>query len=77
MKNVLTKIIGFTASSAFLFTAALNSNLVYNKTVWNEQPAKFDARLVEMHTNKQNGEFYVTAKTRNYVNLDRFFGLVK
>jgi hypothetical protein len=77
MKHFASKIIGFAASSAFLFTAALNSQLVYNASMFTEQPVKFDTRLTEMHTNQKTGEFYAQAKGVNYTQLSRFFGLVK
>lgn len=76
MKRFASIITGI-GSTAFLFTAALNSQLMYNKTMFNEQPAKFDARLVEMHTNSKTGEFYGAAKGVNYTQLERFFKLVK
>lgn len=77
MKRTIASIIGFTASSAFLLASVLNQNLVYNASMFKAQPAKFDTRLTEMHTNQKNGEFYATAKTANKVNLNRFFQMIK
>ena len=77
--KTLFSIITVAASSAFLFVSMLNNQLEYNAAMFNEQPAKFDARLTEMHTATVKGmpHFYKPAFERNKVELSRFFRLVK
>ena len=65
------------ASTAFIFASLFNQQLTYNADMFYNQPAKFDARLTEMHTNQLTGEFYGQAKGVNYTELSRFFGMVR
>lgn len=73
MKHLLQIITG----STLIFASFLNSQLVYNADKFNNEPAAFDARLTEMHTNQETGEFYKPAKEANRRELARFFDMVR
>lgn len=64
------------ASSAFFFTALLNSQLTYNADMYRKSPEKIEAKVRDNHTNKDNGEFYKFSYDRNMNELDRFYNLV-
>ena len=77
MRTFVRSITGFAATAAFISVGFFNQQLVYNKAMSTEQPAKFDTRLTAMHTNQLTGEFYSSSKKVNVEQLNRFFKLVK
>ncbi len=66
------------ASSTFFFAALLNAQLTFNADMFKNEPEKFDARLTEMHTVKQQGVpvLFSEAKKTNYLELAKFFKVV-
>lgn len=77
MRTFVRSITGFAATAAFISVGFFNQQLVYNKAMFTEQPAKFDARLTAMHTNQLTGEFFAPAKKVNFDQLSRFYGMVR
>jgi tRNA(His) 5'-end guanylyltransferase len=75
MKHLLQTITG----STLIFASFLNSQLVYNAYKFDNEPAAFEARLVQMHTGIRDGQpvFFKPAKEANHKNLVRFFGMIK
>lgn len=73
---MLTRITVIT-SSAFFFTALLNSQLTYNAAMYRTSPEMVEAKVRDNHTNKENGEFYKASYDVNMTELERFYLLVK